>query len=213
MTEGNGLIQDLSASQWQEFWQNGFVKIGKTLTESELNALRARLHDIMQGRIKYDKLLMQVDESSTKNISSKTDYDVNSLETRGQSLGFKGSDVKYRKVGEAGVGLECDDLFTAFMQKKVFKNICNVVYGKHRSIAIYRSMVFNKPAVGDGGGTYLPWHQDGGNWWGLDRDPLVFTWTALYDATKENGCVQCVVGSHKNGVLSRPGHTLDKQLP
>jgi hypothetical protein len=31
----------------------------------------------------------------------------------------------------------------------------------------------------DGGGTPLPWHQDGGEHWALDRDPLMFVWIAL----------------------------------
>jgi hypothetical protein len=31
----------------------------------------------------------------------------------------------------------------------------------------------------DGGGTALPWHQDGGEHWALDRDPLFFVWIAL----------------------------------
>eukprot|EP01084_Bolivina_argentea_P028048 52169_1 len=208
----NGIIQDLTQSQWDEFWQNGFVKIGKTLTESELNGLQQRVSDIMLGKIKYDNLLMQVDQSNDKNILSKTEYESNNLEVTGQSLGFKGSHIKYRKIGEAGCGLECDDLFTSFMKKTVFKNICNNVYGKHVPVSIYRSMVFNKPAASDGGGTYLPWHQDGGNWWALDRDPLVFTWTALYDSTIDNGCVQCIPGSHKNGILSHRGHTLNQQL-
>lgn len=65
-----------------------------------------------------------------------------------------------------------------------------------------------KPSNDLGGGTPLPWHQDGGDWWALDRDPLVFVWTALTAASKENGAVQVVRGSHKMGLLSRRGHTL-----
>jgi hypothetical protein len=45
-------------------------------------------------------------------------------------------------------------------------------------------------------------------WWALDRDPLCFVWIALSPATRANGAVQAVVGSHKRGLLSRRGHTL-----
>ena len=69
-------------------------------------------------------------------------------------------------------------------------------------------MVMSKPAGPDGGGTPLPWHQDGGDWWALDRDPLTFVWLALSPATRENGAVQVVRGSHRRGLLSRRGHTL-----
>jgi hypothetical protein len=63
----------------------------------------------------------------------------------------------------------------------------------------------NKPA---GQGTYLPWHQDAGDVWKLDRDPLVTTWIALDPATRANGCVQVIPGSHRLGLLSKNGSTI-----
>merc|ERR1712083_670661 len=90
----------------------------------------------------------------------------------------------------------------------VFREACAAVYGAHADIGIYRAMLFNKPASG---GTDLPWHQDGGDFWGLDRDPQIFVWTAIDAATKENGCVQVVPKSHKLGLLSRRGHTLSDE--
>ena len=39
--------------------------------------------------------------------------------------------------------------------------------GQHAPVAVYRAMVFNKPAASgqqERGGTTLPWHQDGGDW-------------------------------------------------
>lgn len=199
------VITDLSPEQWSEFWKNGFVKIGRTLTDEELRSLKQRINDIMSGKIKYgDKLLMQVDQSKHQN----DDYKASNLEVKGQSTGFKGKDVEYRKIGESGCGLEVDDLFLDFMRKPIFKNICSVIYGKHCGISMYRAMIFNKPSKDNGGGSKLPWHQDGGNWWCLDRDPLIFCWTALVDVDERKGCVQAVKGSHSLGLLSRRGHTL-----
>ena len=60
-------------------------------------------------------------------------------------------------------------------------------------------MVMNKPA---GQGTVLPWHQDGGAVWALDRDPLVTVWVALDPATRANGCVEVIPGTHRLGLLS-----------
>ena len=60
----------------------------------------------------------------------------------------------------------------------------------------------NKPAEH---GTVLPWHQDVGEGWGLDRNPIITIWTALDDATIANGCMQIVPGSHRLGVLNA-GH-------
>ena len=97
------------------------------------------------------------------------------------------------------------------MCKPLFRHICARVYGPHSPIAVYRAMVMSKPASDLGGGTPLPWHQDGGDWWALDRDPLAFVWLALSPATKENGAVQVVRGSHKRGLLSKRGHTLSAE--
>jgi hypothetical protein len=66
-------------------------------------------------------------------------------------------------------------------------------------------MIMNKPA---GQGTVLPWHQDGGDVWALDRDPLVTIWVALDPATRANGCVEVVPGTHRLGLLTRHGSTL-----
>jgi phytanoyl-CoA hydroxylase len=66
----------------------------------------------------------------------------------------------------------------------------------------------NKPA---GRGTILPWHQDGGNVWSLDRDPLLTTWVALVPATQANGCMDCIPGSHQLGLLSQFGSTVSDE--
>lgn len=66
----------------------------------------------------------------------------------------------------------------------------------------------NKPA---GQGTYLPWHQDGGDVWALDRDPLITIWLALDSATKQNGCIEIISGSHRLGLLSTKGSTISDE--
>lgn len=68
-------------------------------------------------------------------------------------------------------------------------------------------MFMNKPAEH---GTVLPWHQDVGSGWGLDRDPIITIWTALDDATVANGCMQIVPGSHQLGVLN-PNHYVSEE--
>ena len=79
------------------------------------------------------------------------------------------------------------------------------MYGRHASVSIFRAMLMNKPA---GQGTYLPWHQDAGDVWKLDRDPILTSWIALDDATRDNGCVQAIPGSHRLGLLSKNGSTI-----
>jgi len=117
---------------------------------------------------------------------------------------FEAGTLRYRKIQ----GLETDDLFARLIQKPLFREVCARIYGRHASVSIFRAMIMNKPAEQ---GTYLPWHQDGGHVWQLDRDPLVTIWVALDPATRANGCMEAVVGSHRLGLLSRFGSTVSEE--
>lgn len=203
------MTSTLTDAQWAAFDRDGYVVIDAVASESELAALNARLDDIMDGKVRYESLLMQLDPNSESKVAlSDSDYAASNLAVSGQTAGFKGASRAYRKIGEAHAGLEVDPLFHAFMCKPLFKHVCARVYGGHAGISIYRAMAMCKPAGDLGGGTPLPLHQDGGDWWGLDRDPLCFVWLAMTPATAANGAVQVVRGSHRNGILSARGHTL-----
>ena len=189
----------ITASQWREFDERGFVSLGHAIPPELLASMEARIDDIMLGRVDYaDKLIMQLDPGGEYGAAVAQ-----------QTTGFKGATVKYRKIGEAGAGLECDPVYREAMGLPIFREACARMYGAHCDIAVYRAMVFSKTA---GQGTTPPWHQDGGDWWGIDRDPLVFVWTAIDEATRANGCVKVVPGSHKHGILSRRGHTLSPEV-
>lgn len=177
---------DLTPAEWQRYEREGFVRLGKLLTDAEVAALCRRIDDIMLGRapVQYDRMLMQLDSETGK-------YE----DAGAQTKGHKGSTLNYRKIQE----LEFDPLFLAYMQRPIFRNICARVYGEGTPIACFRAMFFNKPSHR---GTLLPWHQD--RWTHLDRDPLITLWTALDPATPANGCVQIVPGLHDR--LINPSH-------
>ena len=67
------------------------------------------------------------------------------------------------------------------------------------AVSVFRSMFMNKPARWE---QTLPWHQDVGVGWGIDRNPIVTVWTALDEATAANGAMEIVPGSHLNGVIN-----------
>ena len=191
---------DLTPSQWADYERDGFVVLRGVLSAGEVGALNARVDALMDGAVTYgDALLMQLDPSAAGGGGREADYAAAGTATAGQTVGFKGPSRAYRKIGEAHAGLEVDPLFRA---------VCARVYGAHAGVSVYRAMVMAKPEGALGGGSALPWHQDGGDWWGLDRDPLVFAWVALTRASAANGAVQVVRGSHRRGLLSARGHTL-----
>ena len=180
----NDIISD---QQWQQYEADGYVKLGKVLDGAELAALQQRIDDIMMGKaqIDYDRILMQLDSADGAYNNAGP-----------QSRGFKGATLNYRKIQD----LELDPLFLSYMQRPVFRNICERVYGEGVPINGFRAMFMNKPS---NQGTFLPWHQD--RWTHLDRDPLITVWTALDPATIANGCVQVIRGSHKFGLIN-PSH-------
>ncbi len=182
----------ISQDQWSDYHRDGFLKIGRQSGREELANLQQRIDEVMLGRapLDYGRLTMQLDSNTDR-------YD----QVKGGGIGHQGASLGYRKIQ----GLEFDALFLAYMKKPVFREICGYIYGAHASVACFRAMFMNKPAQQ---GSDLPWHQDGGSSWYVDRDPLVTVWTALDPATTENGCVQVVPGSHQLGILSEKGHTI-----
>jgi ectoine hydroxylase-related dioxygenase (phytanoyl-CoA dioxygenase family) len=77
------------------------------------------------------------------------------------------------------------------------------------AVSLYRAVLFTKAARG---GTDLPWHQDGGRFWGLDRDPVLQIWTALDDAPVEAGAVEVLPRSHEGGLATPLGGVVPEPL-
>ncbi len=177
----------MTDQQWAQYERDGYVKLGKLVSDAELRALQQRIDDIMLGKaqVNYDRMMMQLDGGTGKYEDAGV-----------QSAGFKGATLAYRKIQQ----LEFDPLFLEYMQRPIFRELCARVYGAATPIAAFRAMFMNKPAHK---GTFLPWHQD--RWVHLDRDPLITVWTALDPATIANGCVQIIPGSHRSGVIN-PSH-------
>lgn len=172
------MTHHLSAAQWQQYRQDGYLRLGKVLSDGELSALQQRIDDIMLGTapVPYERMMMQID-SLTGQVA----------DAGPQTKGHKGATLNYRKIQD----LEFDPLFLTCMQKPLFREICAEVYGEDTPVACFRAMFMNKPARH---GSFLAWHQD--RWTDLDRDPQITVWIALDPATVANGCVQIIPGSH-----------------
>lgn len=178
----------LSDSQVHEWMTAGYVRLGRVASASELDGLCERIDALMLGQVPNDHIWFQLDTTTGRY------EDVNF-----GAGAWEGPSLSYRKIER----LERDDRFGAYVKHDLFRGICADLIGPH--ISIYRAMFMNKPA---GKGTVLPYHQDAGAQWGLSKDPYVTIWTALDDATIENGCVEIVPGTHRLGLLSEEGHTI-----
>jgi hypothetical protein len=179
----------------ERYRQDGFARVGRVFSEETLARLRERAEDIMLGKVVYPGLFFQHDTTTGR------------YEDLEYKKGYVGPSLHYRKIEK----LEKDPLFLELIESPLFERIARAwVPGE---IAIYRAVLFNKPA---NGGTVLPWHQDGGSYWGLDRSPTLQIWTALDDAPLGSGCLEVIPGSHKDGLATPlggviPDHVLAKR--
>lgn len=164
------------------FRRDGYFCLGR-IDRATLERLQRAIDDVMLGRaaIPYERVLMQLDSST----GAYTDLGP-------QTRGFKGATLAYRKIQD----LELEPTFLDYLSAPRFESIARDFYGR-APVACFRAMFMNKPAAG---GTVLNWHQD--RWTSLDRDPEFTIWTALDDATPENGCLEVIPGSH--GALVNP---------
>jgi hypothetical protein len=168
-----------SDAELEQFWEEGYVRLGHVAPLAEIEALCERIDAIMLGRIQYDNMLMQLCPSAGQpelSVQTKT---------------FKGASLKYRKIQD----LEQDPLFRAYMQQPLFRSITRHILGEE--VSLMRAMFFNKPA---GQGVPIGWHQDGAGGWDLTIPPKVTIWTALDATTIANGCLQIVPGSHQQKI-------------
>jgi hypothetical protein len=163
------------------FRRDGYARLGRIVSDEALEAMRARSDDLMLGRVTYDGLFYQLDTETGR------------YEELVYGRGWEGPSLNYRKIEK----VERDPLFLSWIENPFVERLVRThIEG---DVVIYRAVLMSKSATG---GTNLPWHQDGGAFWGLDRDPEIQVWTALDDAPEEAGCVEILPGTH--GALATP---------
>jgi hypothetical protein len=178
------LGQDSVEAAIAGYRSRGFARLGRVLGDEELARLRERSDALMRGEVVHEGLFFQHD-SPTGGYGDVP---------RGK--GFTGPSLGYRKIEK----LEKDPLFRAAIENELFGLVARRVIGAE--IALCRAVLFTKSAEG---GTELPWHQDGGSFWGLSKDPWLQLWTALDDAPEEAGCLEVVPASHLAGLATPLG--------
>jgi phytanoyl-CoA hydroxylase len=166
------------------YQEHGFARLGPVVAEAWLAALRERADRIMLGEVVHEGLFFQHDASTGR-------YD-----DLPRGVGWQGPSLRYRKIEK----LERDPLFRALIENPLFARIARARIDG--AAVLYRAVLFTKSKEG---GTHLPWHQDGGSFWGLSQDPSLQIWTALDDVPAESGCVEVIPGSHQAGLATPLG--------
>ena len=173
------------------FHRDGFARVGALFSEDHLAPLRARADALMRGELVYPGMFFQHDAPTGR------------YEDLTHGEGFVGPSLEYRKLEK----LELDPLFRAHIEHPALLPIVRrFIDGP---VTIYRAVLFNKSARG---GSPLPWHQDGGRVWGVDRDPFLQVWTALDDCGEDAGCLEAIPGSHAAGLATPLGGLVPREL-
>ncbi len=167
-----------------EFARLGYARLGRVVSDAALAALGARVDDLMNARVRHDGIFFQRDSASGR------------YEDLRFGAGWQGPSSEYRKIEK----LELDPLFRAFIGNPLHERIARALIDG--PVALYRAVLFTKSARG---GTALPWHQDGGAFWGVDRAPFLQIWTALDDCVIDGGCLEVLPGSHRAGLATPQG--------
>lgn len=164
--------------------ETGVGRLGPVLDASSVSALAERADAIMRGEVVHRGLFFQHDADSGR------------YEDLELGRGFIGPSLGYRKIEK----LERDPLFWALIGCRLFERVAREVLGPE--VTLYRAVLFNKPPRT---GSPIPWHQDGGSFWGVDRDPVLQIWTALDDIDERSGCVSYLPGTHAAGLATPLG--------
>jgi phytanoyl-CoA hydroxylase len=183
-------IASLTDDALAHFEEHGFARLGPVMSDEGLSLLRERADAIMLGQVSHEGMFFQLDT------------DTGSYRDLVFGRGYEGPSLNYRKIEK----LEKDDLFWSWIENPLFERASRALISG--PIVIYRAVLMTK---GSQGGTVLPWHQDGGLFWGLDRDPILQIWTALDDAPVDAGCVEVLPGSHKQGLATPLGGVVPEE--
>jgi ectoine hydroxylase-related dioxygenase (phytanoyl-CoA dioxygenase family) len=93
--------------------------------------------------------------------------------------------------------LQYDTSFLNFARQPAILEMVEQVLGPN--FALWNSSFFAKPARD---GKRTPWHQDG-EYWPIRPLATCTVWIAVDAATRENGCLRVIKGSHKERKLRR----------
>ncbi|MBL7724414.1 MAG: phytanoyl-CoA dioxygenase family protein [Chitinophagaceae bacterium] len=165
---------ELSNEQIDFFKKNGFLSGVKLLDEEQINVIRGELSDI----------------ADPKHPGHKLFYEFHSNESTDPST------ILFHALGAWRItkGLH-DVLWNPRFLVAASQLLGNV------PVRFWHDQIFWKPPKQGG---VVAWHQDYSYWTRTKPVAHLTCWCGLDDATKENGCLQYIPGSHEWGLLPKP---------
>lgn len=163
----------LSADQLRDYRRDGYIILRGLLNADEIRAISDLRQDAEDRAREYGGSF-RVD---------RTGYDV---EIRADGT------PALRKIQGA---YEAEPAFRAVCASDKILDIVADLIGPE--IYYHSSKLMFKPA---NGGRRKPWHQDWAYWQQMNQQQVT-VWFAIDPATRENGCIQVIPGSHSGGLV------------
>lgn len=165
--------------------QNGYVKLGKIVSDNYIKILIKVTNDLMMGKRTYPGMFFKLDDPKGNYYNIKHE-DIHNEK-------FSGPSNRYKKIKD----LEYVPEFLNCIKLKILKKFSEKYIGSQ--VSSMRSMILNKSHINS---SILPFHQDVSNKWKMSKKPFFTLWMSLNGATKKNGCLKVIEGSHKYGILN-----------
>jgi ectoine hydroxylase-related dioxygenase (phytanoyl-CoA dioxygenase family) len=165
---------ELSKEQISFFNENGFVSGIKMLDEKQIEAIRTELIEIADPTHPGHELF----------------YEFHSNESTDPST------ILFHALGAWRITPGLHDV----LWNPRFVMAASQLLG-NAAVRFWHDQIFWKPPKQGG---VVAWHQDYSYWTRTKPVAHLTCWCALDDATKENGCLQYIPGSHKWGLLPKP---------
>jgi len=164
----------LTSEQVSFFIDNGFLAGIKMLDDAQVNFLRNELADV----------------ADTNHPSHSLYYEFHSNESADPST------ILFHALGAWRIGPGFHDV----LWNPRFLVAASQLLG-NVPVRFWHDQLFWKPARKGG---VVAWHQDYSYWTRTKPVAHLTCWCGLDDATKENGCLQYIAGSHRWGLLPKP---------
>jgi hypothetical protein len=168
----------LNDTQFETFRHEGYLHLGRLMSDAALEALQKRMDDLTSGKVVNEGLSFQSEPEAPGQVGMP---------------GFAGPSGRYRKIG----GLHHDSLIWDFITLPASSAIMRRLI--EAPLAVHRAMVLLKPA---GGGSALGWHQDTGHGFPAGPTRYFTIWTTLDAATADNGAMYVIPGTHHEGAFT-----------
>ena len=167
----------LTNAQKLNYERDGFLIYGSILSKTELEDLRQRIDALASGEhCNSDKIGVRLEAAVQK----------------GELENASRRDKVWQLLDPH---LHDDAIFKHAKNPKILDVVVELLGIK--DVKLFHTQALMKPAFH---GSIVSWHQDSAYWTSVSPPALISCWTALDDATEENGCVRMLPGSYKKGL-------------